>query len=164
MRTRSVRGHTHWKIESNEHPLHDEDEQNFKVEHRHAGFWGNVCQLHGRMWVVNAGLNSPHYFNRGRRNGPSCAGDWDSGMEFKCHELNRKLNNQTLKESKQVKDNDNIATWSEQDKRNMKNLTRICLIKTGVNKSIYLWQCDHMAFHVTCNRKFINPLVKCGYT
>ena len=57
-----LKGHTHWKIESNEHPLHDEDEHNFKVEHRRAGFWEMFAELHGRMWVVNAGLNSPHYF------------------------------------------------------------------------------------------------------
>lgn len=57
-----LKGNTQWKIESNEHPLHEEDEQNFKVEHRRAGFWEMFAELHGRMWVVNAGLNSPHYF------------------------------------------------------------------------------------------------------
>lgn len=64
-----LKGHTHWKIESNDHPLHGEDETNFQVEHRRAGFWEMFAELHGRMWVVNAGLNSPHYFQ-------SLAKDW----------------------------------------------------------------------------------------
>ena len=34
-----LKGHTYWKVESNEHPLHQEDEDNFQVEHRRAGFW-----------------------------------------------------------------------------------------------------------------------------
>ena len=57
-----LKGHTYWKIEKNEHPLHENDEKNFIVEHRRAGFWEMFAELHGRMWVVNAGLKSPHYF------------------------------------------------------------------------------------------------------
>lgn len=57
-----LKGHTYWKVESNEHPLHAEDPNNFIVEHRVSGFWEKFAELNGRMWVVNAGLNSPHYF------------------------------------------------------------------------------------------------------
>lgn len=78
-----LKGHTHWKIESNEHPLHGEDANNFKVEHRRAGFWEMFAELHGRMWVVNAGLNSPHYFQSWPKDWPFMRrglGFWNGGQ------------------------------------------------------------------------------------
>jgi dolichyl-phosphate-mannose-protein mannosyltransferase len=78
-----LKGHTFWKIESNEHPLHHEDETNFLVEHRRAGFWEMFAELHGRMWVVNAGLNSPHYFQSWAKDWPFLRrglGFWNGGQ------------------------------------------------------------------------------------
>ena len=71
-----LKGNTYWKIESNEHVLHGEDENNFQVEHARAGFWEKLAELHGRMWVVNAGLNSPHYFQ-----------SWPKEWPFLCRGL-----------------------------------------------------------------------------
>lgn len=78
-----LKGHTHWKIESNEHPLHVDDENNAQVEHRRAGFWEMFAELHGRMWVVNAGLNSPHYFQSWPKDWPFLRrglGFWNGGQ------------------------------------------------------------------------------------
>lgn len=61
--SREVRkGHTHWIIESNEHPLHGEDKDNFVARQRRASFWEKFAELNGRMWVTNQGLTASHYF------------------------------------------------------------------------------------------------------
>ncbi len=56
-----LRQHTYWTVETNEHVLHDPAATE-KVTYRAAGFWEKFLELNGRMWVVNAGLTSSHYF------------------------------------------------------------------------------------------------------
>lgn len=56
-----LRKHTHWTFETNEHVLHDPN-LTPKVSYRAAGFWERLVELNGRMWVVNAGLTSSHFF------------------------------------------------------------------------------------------------------
>ena len=134
-----LRGHTHWKIESNEHPLHDEDEHNFKVEQRRAGFWEMFAELHGRMWVVNAGLNSPHYFQSWPKEWPFLRrglGFWN-GIQMPRAESEIKQSN-IEKNPKQVKDSVNdIGTWSEQDKKEYEESYKD-LIDQNRGKQIYL--------------------------
>lgn len=78
-----LKEHTQWIIESNNHPLHVEDEENFQVEQRKAGFWEKFVELHGRMWVVNAGLTSSHYFQSKPQEWPFLRrglGFWNGGQ------------------------------------------------------------------------------------
>lgn len=133
-----LKGNTHWKIESNEHPLHDEDEQNFKVEHRRAGFWEMFAELHGRMWVVNAGLNSPHYFQSWPKEWPFLRrglGFWN-GIQIPRAESEIKQSS-IEKNPKELKDTQSNTVTSEEE-REAYQASYKDLIEQNRGKQIYL--------------------------
>lgn len=131
-----LKGHTYWKIESNEHALHGEDPNNFQVEHRVAGFWEKFAELHGRMWVVNAGLNSPHYFQ-------SWPKDWPflrRGLGF-WNGIQMPRSESEIKQSANEKDPKNAdaknALMSEEAKKEYEESYKD-LIESNRGKQIYL--------------------------